>query len=146
LRLRLEYFILCNTDIPELSDISPGRSFCCEEQRQSEKRDKEPPALLGKGKSMSEEQFREWVRRQSRLPLAVKGHTFLMKDGNIIGVDGGKFVYEEALELVRLLSSKNPLAQINANFMIAERNGTLRLVVLGLIAAIVVVVILLVRR
>lgn len=102
--------------------------------------------MLGKGKSMSEEQFREWVRRQSRLPLAVKGHTFLMKDGNIIGVDGGKFVYEEALELVRLLSSKNPLAQINANFMIAERNGTLRLVVLGLIAAIVVVVILLVRR
>ena len=95
---------------------------------------------------MSEAQFREWVGRRSHLPLAVKGHTFLMKGDNIIGVDGGKFVYEEALELVKLLNSKNPFAAINANFMIAERNGTLRLVVLGLIAIIVVVVLLLVRR
>ncbi len=111
----------------------------------SGERDKEPPASL-KSNSMSEEQFREWVGRRSRLPLAVKGHTFLMDGENFIGVDRGKFVYEEALELVRQLNSKNPFAQINASFVIAERNGTLRLVVLGLIALIVVVVILLVRR
>ena len=80
------------------------------------------------------------------MPLAVKGHTFVLKEGDIIVVDGGKFVYEEALELVRLLNSKNPLAQINATVMISERNGVLRLVVLGLIAVIVVVVILLARR
>ncbi len=95
---------------------------------------------------MSEEQFREWVRRGSTLPLAVKGHTFVLKGDNVIAVDGGKFVYEEALALVRLLNSRRPFAQVNANFMISERNGTLRLVVLGLIAVIVVVVILLVRR
>ena len=95
---------------------------------------------------MSEEQFREWVNRRSHLPLAVKGHTFVMKGDNVIAVDGGKFVYEEALELVRLLNSRSPFAQISANFMISERNGTLRLIVLGLIAVIVVVVIVLARR
>ncbi len=95
---------------------------------------------------MSEEQFQEWVRRRSNLPLAVKGHTFKLIDQNIIVVDRGKFVYEDALELVRLLNSKSPFAQINANIMIAERNGVLRLVVLGLVAVIIVVVILLARR
>ena len=95
---------------------------------------------------MSAEQFREWVNRRSHLPLAVKGHTFVLKGDNVIAVDGGKFVYEEALDLVRLLNSRNPFAQINANFMISERNGTLRLIVLGLVAVIVVVVILVARR
>ncbi len=95
---------------------------------------------------MSEEQFREWVNRRSHLPLAVKGHTFVLKEDNVIAVDGGKFVYEEALELVRLLNSRSPFAQINASVMISERNGALRLIVLGLIAVIVVVVILLARR
>lgn len=78
--------------------------------------------------------------------MAVKGHTFVLKAENIIVVDGGKFVYEDALELVRLLNSRSPFAQINANFMIAERNGVLRLVVLGLVAVIIVVVIFLARR
>jgi hypothetical protein len=95
---------------------------------------------------MSEEQFREWVNRRSRLPLAVKGHTFVLKDDNVIAVDGGKFVYEEALELVKLLDSKSPIAQVNANVMIWERNGGLRLIVLGLIALIVLIVIIIARR
>ena len=95
---------------------------------------------------MSEEQFREWVNRKSHLPLAVKGHSFVLREGNVITVDGGKFVFEEALELVKLLNSRSPFAQINANIMIAERNGALRLIVLGLVAVIVVVVIILVRR
>ena len=95
---------------------------------------------------MSEEQFREWANRRSNLPLAVKGHTFEMKGDNVFKVDGGKFVYEEALELVRLLNSKNPLAQISATFKISERNGALRLVVIALIAIVAIVVVLLVRR
>jgi hypothetical protein len=95
---------------------------------------------------LSEEQFREWVNRRSHLPLAVKGHTFVQKGDNVIAVDGGKFVYEEALDLVRLLNSRSPFAQINASVMISERNGTLRLVVIGLIAVIAVVVVLLARR
>ena len=95
---------------------------------------------------MSEEQFQEWVRRRSNLPLAVKGHSFVLREENIVVVDGGKFVYEDALELVRLLNSRSPFAQVNASVMIAERNGTLRLIVLGLLAVIIVVVILLARR
>ena len=95
---------------------------------------------------MSEDQFRDWVNRRSTFPLAVKGHSFVLKGDNVISVDGGKFVYEEALELVKLLSSRNPFAQLNANLMISERNGSLRLIVLGLIAVVVVVVILLARR
>ncbi len=95
---------------------------------------------------MSEEQFREWVNRGSHLPLAVKGHTFVLKSDNVIAVDGGKFVYEEALELVRLLNSRSPFAQMNAAFMISERNGALRLIVVALIAVIILIVILLARR
>jgi hypothetical protein len=88
---------------------------------------------------MSEVQFEEWVRKKSQLPLAVRGHSFYFKGDNLIVVDGGKFVYEDALELVRLLNSKSPMAQLNASVMIAERNGMLRVVVLGLAGLIVVV-------
>lgn len=95
---------------------------------------------------LSVEQFREWANRRSRLPLAVRGHTFVLKGDNIVTVDGGQFVYEEALQVVRLLNSRSPVNQLNANFMIAERNGTLRLIVLILIAIILVVVILLARH
>jgi hypothetical protein len=76
----------------------------------------------------------------------VHGHTFTLRGDNIIVVDGGQFVYEEALHLVGLLNSRNPFDQLNAGFMIAERNGTLRVVVLVLIAIILVVVLLLARR
>ena len=77
------------------------------------------------------------------MPLAVKGHTFVLKGDNVIKVDGGKFVYEDALALVKLLNSKSPFDQLNATLMIAERNGALRVVVLALIAAILIVVIVL---
>jgi len=88
---------------------------------------------------MSEEQFEEWVRKKSQLPLAVRGHSFYLKGDNLIVVDGGKFVYEDALELVRLLNSRSPMAQLNASVMIAERNGMLRVIVLGLAGLIIVV-------
>jgi len=96
--------------------------------------------------ALSEEQFLEWANRRSHLPLAVKGHTFVLKGDNLILVDGGKFIYEDALALVRLLTSRSPFAQLNASVMIMERNGALRLVVLALVAVIIVVVILLARR
>jgi hypothetical protein len=95
---------------------------------------------------LSEDQFQEWVRRRSQLPLAVKGHTFVLLGDNVIRVDGGKFVYEDALELVKLLNSSSPLAQISASFMIAERNGTLRIVVMALVAIIIIVTLFLALR
>jgi len=95
---------------------------------------------------MSEEQFREWANRRSRLPLAVRGHSFLLKGDDVVIVDGGRFFYEEALELVKMLNSRNPASQINASVMIWERNGVLRIVVLSLIALILVVVFLFATR
>jgi hypothetical protein len=95
---------------------------------------------------MSEEQFTEWVNRRSRLPLAVSGHSLVMRGDNLILVDRGQFVYEEALHLVRMLNSRNPIDRLNANVMIWERNGTLRLIALGLIALILVVVLLFARH
>jgi len=95
---------------------------------------------------MSEEQFTEWVNRRSRLPLAVGGHTLVIRGDNLILIDRGQFVYEEALNLVRMLNSRNPFTQISANVAIWERNGTLRLIALGLIALILVVVLLFARR
>jgi len=86
---------------------------------------------------LSEQQFQEWANGKSNLPLAVKGHTFVLK-GEFVVVDGGKFLYEDALRVVRLLNSKNPVDQFSAGLMIAERNGALRFIVLALIAVIVV--------
>lgn len=87
---------------------------------------------------MSVQQFQEWVNRRSNLPLAVKGHTFVLKGDNVIVVDGGKFLYEDAIKVVKLLNSRNLFDQLNANLMIAERNGLLRLIVLALTALIIV--------
>jgi hypothetical protein len=95
---------------------------------------------------LSVEQFNEWIGRKSRLPLAVRGHTFVLKGDNLVTIDGGKFVYEEALQLVKLLNSRSPFAHLNATMMIAERNGTLRLVVLALIGIIIVAVFILAER
>ena len=96
---------------------------------------------------MSEEEFRAWASAKwPRVPLAVKGHTFVLEKENIIKVDGGTFVYEEALELVKMLNSKNPLEQLNATIVIWERNGVIRLMVLALIAILSIAVIALARR
>ena len=96
---------------------------------------------------MSEEQFRSWASgRGPHVPLAVKGHTFQFEKENIIKVDGGTFVYEEALELVKMLNSRNPLDSINASIVIWERNGVLRLMVLALVAILLVAVIALARH
>ena len=95
---------------------------------------------------MSKEQFEQWVNRRSNLPLAVKGHTFVLKGDNIVVVDGGKFVYEDAMRLVKLLNSGNPFVQISASLTIAERYGALRFVVLALAAIILIIVLVLAVR
>ena len=94
----------------------------------------------------TKDEFQMWFKTGSRFPLAIKGHTFALGRDGLVKVDGGKFVYEEALRLARLLNSRNPIDAISANTMIWERNGTLRTVVLGLIALILVVVVVLARR
>jgi hypothetical protein len=78
--------------------------------------------------------------------LAVRGHSFTLEREGVVKVDGGTFVYEEALELVRIFNSKNPFDQLNADIMIWERNGVIRLMVLALIAILLIAVIALARR
>jgi hypothetical protein len=95
---------------------------------------------------VSKEEFRSWFRTRSRFPIAIKGHTFALSRDGLVIVDGGKFIYEEALQLVAMLNSHNPFTQINANIMIWERNGVIRVVVLILVAIILGAVIVLVRH
>ena len=95
---------------------------------------------------MSVEQFDQWYTRRSHLPLAVKGHTFVFKDDDHVVIDGGRFYYEEAMNIVKLLNSNNPLMQISAAFTIAERNGFLRLAVLSIIGIIIIAVLIFALR
>jgi len=87
-----------------------------------------------------------WFRTGSRFPLAIKGHSFALSKDGLVKVDGGKFVYEEALQLVLMLNSKNPFTQMNATLVIWERNGTLRFIVIGLLVIVAAAVLVLARR
>jgi hypothetical protein len=95
---------------------------------------------------VSKEEFKSWFRTGSRFPIAIRGHTFALGKDGLVKVDGGKFVYEEALQLVLMLSSKNPFSQINATMVIWERNGVLRFIVIGLLVVIAAAVLVLARR
>ena len=95
---------------------------------------------------MSKEEFQMWFRTGSRFPLAIKGHTFALSRDGLVKVDGGKFVYEEALQLVLMLNSRNPFTQVNATMVIWERNGILRLLVVALLVIVAAVVLVIARR
>lgn len=95
---------------------------------------------------MSKEEFKGWFRTGSRFPLAIKGHTFSLSRDGIVKVDGGKFIYEEALQLVVMLNSRNPFTQLNASLIIWERNGILRFLVVGLLVIVAAAVLVIARR
>ena len=95
---------------------------------------------------MSKEEFQGWFRTGSRFPLAIKGHTFSLSRDGIVKVDGGKFIYEEALQLVVMLNSRNPFTQLNASLIIWERNGILRFIVVALLVIVAAAVLVIARR
>ena len=95
---------------------------------------------------MSKEEFQMWFRQGSRFPLAIKGHSFSLSRDGLVKVDGGKFVYEEALQLVMMLNSRNPFTQWNATMVIWERNGILRFLVIALIVVVAAAVLVIARR
>ena len=95
---------------------------------------------------VSKEEFQSWFKTGSRFPLAIKGHTFSLSRDGLVRVDGGKFIYEEALQLVKMLNSRNPLTQLNASLIIWERNGVLRFLVLALLVIVVAAVLIIARR
>lgn len=96
--------------------------------------------------TVSKEEFQMWFRTGSRFPLGIKGHTFSLARDGMVKVDGGKFVYEEALQLVAMLNSRNPFTQVSATLVIWERNGTLRFVVIALAVILAAAVLVLARR
>jgi hypothetical protein len=95
---------------------------------------------------VSNEEFQMWFKAGSRFPLGIKGHTFALSRDGLVKVDGGKFVYEEASQLVRMLHSRNPFTQMNATMVIWERNGTLRFMVIALLVIVAAAVLVIARR
>jgi hypothetical protein len=95
---------------------------------------------------VSKEEFQSWFKTGSRFPLAIKGHTFALSRDGLVKVDGGKFIYEEALQLVLMLNSRNPFTQINASLIIWERNGVLRFLVIALLVIVAAAVLVIARR
>jgi len=69
---------------------------------------------------VSKEDFQLWFKTKSRFPLAIKGHSFALSRDGLVKVDGGKFVYEEAVQLVTMLNSRSPFTQMNATLVIWE--------------------------
>ena len=87
-----------------------------------------------------------WFKTGSRFPLAIKGHSFALSRDGLVKVDGGKFVYEEALQLVAMLHSRSPITQMNATLVIWERNGALRFIVVALLVILAAAVLVIARR
>ena len=95
---------------------------------------------------MSKEEFQMWFKTGSRFPLAIKGHTFALSRDGMVKVDGGKFVYEEALQLVAMLNSRSPFTQWNAMLVIWERNGAPRFIVIALLVVLTAAVLVIATR
>ena len=103
-------------------------------------------AEQGRTPNVSKEDFQLWFKSRSRFPLAIKGHSFSLSRDGLVKVDGGKFVYEEALQLVSMLNSRSPFTQINASLVIWERNGALRFIVVALLVIVAAAVLVIARR
>jgi len=95
---------------------------------------------------MSQEEFNLWLRSSYSGAFYVAGHKFEKTDMDDIRVDGGLFKRDEAAQLYRLLSSRNPITQINALLAILERNGTLLWILLVISFILMLLVIIRVRR
>lgn len=80
------------------------------------------PIKVGK---MSQEEFNLWLRSGYSRVFYVAGHRFEKTETDDVKVGGGLFRRDEAEQLYRLLSTRNPIAQINALLLVLERNGTL---------------------
>jgi hypothetical protein len=103
-------------------------------------------AEQGRTPNVSKEDFQLWFKSKSRFPLAIKGHSFALSRDGLVKVDGGKFVYEEALQLVSMLNSRSPFTQMNATLVIWERNGALRFIVVALLVIVAAAVLVIARR
>ena len=95
---------------------------------------------------MSQEEFNLWLKSNYSGAFYVSGHKFEKTDAEGIRVDGGLFNKDEAAQLYRLLSSRNPVTQVNALLAVLERNGTLLWILLGISFILMLLVLIRVRR
>ena len=95
---------------------------------------------------LSQEEFNLWLRSSYSGAFHVAGHKFEKTDTDDIRVDGGLFKRDEAAQLYGLLSSRNPMTQINALLAILERNGMLLWILLGISFILMLLVVIRVRR
>ncbi|MGI0078003.1 MAG: hypothetical protein ACRECH_00060 [Nitrososphaerales archaeon] len=97
--------------------------------------------------SSSHERFRTWARSKSISgTYYIRNHRFEKTSEGTITVDKGSFELEEAEEIGEMLLSQNPVAQLNAQVAIWEKNGgLLKMVLVGAIILLILVV-LIVRR
>ena len=75
--------------------------------------------------SSLQEEFDLWVSSAYSNPFWVGRHRFEKSVTGEIRVDNGVFKREEAVILFRMLKSRDPFTQLNANFVIWERNRLL---------------------
>ncbi len=95
---------------------------------------------------MSQEEFNVWLRSSYRGAFHVAGHSFEKGDKEGIRVDNGLFSRDEAAQIYSMLSSRNPLSQINALLAILERNGTLLWVLMIAAFLLLALVVIRIRR
>jgi len=95
---------------------------------------------------LSQEEFNLWLKSAYSGAFYVTGHKFEKTDTDHIRVDGGTFSRDDAAQLHRLLTSRNPITQINALLAILERNGMLLLILLGISFILMLLVVIRVRR
>jgi len=95
---------------------------------------------------LSQEEFNLWLRSSYSGAFHVAGHKFEKTETDDVRVDNGLFKRDEAAQLYRMLTSKNPLAQLNAWLAILERNGTLLWLLLGVSFILMLLVIIRIKR
>ena len=74
------------------------------------------------------------------------GHKFEKTETDDVRVDNGLFKRDEAAQLYRMLTSKNPITQLNAWLAILERNGALLWLLLGVSFILMLLVIIRIKR
>ena len=95
---------------------------------------------------MSQEEFNLWLRSSYSGAFYVAGHKFEKTETDDVRVDNGLFKRDEAAQLYRMLTSKNPITQLNAWLAILERNGTLLWLLLGVSFILMLLVIIRIKR
>jgi hypothetical protein len=95
---------------------------------------------------LSQDEFNLWLRSSYSGAFYVAGHKFEKSNAAEIRIDNGLFTRDEAAQIYSMMSSKNPVSQINALFAVLERNGTLLWILLAVAFLFLALVIIRVRR